>query len=136
MEYKFQLHKNVEDATFHLLAKPEFLLEKVLGAEVKFIDKKYVANVPLSALFLSFNLVLQGHVYGSSRTIIYAFVIPDFAKHRDGIIRIERRSYLTFHIRMDLPLNWLYSISLKKRIEKFRENFDEIIRLERIKRKV
>jgi len=81
--------------------------------------------------------VLEGLSYASARKITHAFIIPDFAKHRDGVIRLEKYGDLiSFYINMDLPLNTIYSAFLKKRIWSFRLNLDEIVRIERIKRKI
>ncbi|BFH73851.1 hypothetical protein SJAV_17950 [Sulfurisphaera javensis] len=77
------------------------------------------------------------YIYVSGNKINYVFIIPDFAKHRDGIIRfINENKSIRIYLNLTLPLDILYSISIKRRVRDFIANFDEIIRLERIKKKV
>ena len=139
METRFEIRRNLDDDVFYLFARPEFLFTNMFKAEVAVDEKKkkFIAKIPLKTFFLPFELVLEGHSYASARKIVHAFIIPDFAKHRDGIVRIEKLgNLLSFHIKIDLPLNFIHSLVLKKRIWNFRPNFDEIVRIERIKRKI
>ena len=138
METKFEIRKNLEDDVFYLFAKPDFLFTNMFKAEVTIDEKKkFTAKIPIKGFLLPFELVLEGYSYSSARKITHVFIIPDFAKHRDGVVRIEKYGgILSFYIKMDLPLSTIYSLVLKKRIWNFRVNFDEIVRIERIKRKI
>lgn len=139
MEEEFVVNKAVEDPAFQLFSDPLFLFTNMFEAEVKVDEKKkkFLAYISLKGFFMPYNLVLEGHTYKSENKVTHSFIILDFAKYRDGTIRVIKESNaLRTYIYMHLPLEFINKHVLKKRMMKFYHNFDEIIRVERIKRKI
>jgi hypothetical protein len=122
-----------------LLSDPHFTFKNVLGADkVETQNGKIKAEIPLKGLFfLPFNLVIYSRRFSSRSSIKYVMEIADFEKPRLGELEFSvSKCWLKVRFVADLPIEIVLAKQLLKKVKNFEENFEEIIRLERIKRKI
>jgi hypothetical protein len=122
-----------------ILSDPFFLFPAMLKAtNVEKIDNKYKVEIQIKGVFyLPFNLITYVTRYTSITSVNYVVNIADFAEHRWGNIKIDvEDKKMKLDLDIPLPLDFINSKILGKRIKEFEKNFNELIRVERIKRKI
>lgn len=139
MEYVNQVKNPHGTVVVELLSDPHFTFKNVLGAErVETQNGKIKVEIPLKGLFfLPYNLVIYSTRFSSRSSVRYVMEIADFEKPRLGELEFSvSKCWLKVRFVADLPIEFVLAKQLLKKLKKFEENFEEIIRLERIKRKV
>lgn len=122
-----------------ILSDPFFLFPSMLKAtNVEKIDNKYKVEIPIKGIFyLPFNLIIYVTRYTSINSVNYVVNVADFAEHRWGNIRFDiEDKKIKLNLDISLPLDFINSKILEKRVKEFKEKFNELIRIERIKRKI
>jgi len=121
-----------------IFTDPNFLFSSLFQATtVKSDAKSFSAEVPLSKLLGGGSIVFYGNVYSSPNLVVYVFHVAGFDGSKGGRIEISvEEGRLKINVEIDVPLGFLNERTLKSRLEKFKKNADEIIRLERIRRKI
>ncbi|MUM65098.1 DUF3211 domain-containing protein [Acidianus infernus] len=122
-----------------ILSDPFFLFPSMLKAtNVEKIDNKYKVEIPIKGIFyLPFNLIIYVTRYTSINSVNYVVNVADFAEHRWGNIWFDiEDKKIKLNLDISLPLDFINSKILEKRVKEFKEKFNELIRIERIKRKI
>ncbi len=122
-----------------ILSDPYFLFPSMLKAtNVEKMENKYKVEIPIKGIFyMPFNLVIYVTEYTSLDSVNYVINVADFAEHRWGNMKIDvKEDKVKIDLDISLPLDFINSKILGKRIKKFGEKFNELIRIERIKRKI
>ena len=139
MKYVNQVKNPHGTVVVELLSDPHFTFKNVLGADkVETQNGKIKAEIPLRGLFfLRYNLVIYSTRFSSRSSIKYVMEIADFEKPRLGELEFSvSKCWLKVRFVADLPIEIVLAKQLLKKVKTFEENFEEIIRLERIKRKI
>lgn len=139
MEYVNQVKNPHGTVIVELLSDPHFTFKNVLGADkVETQNGKIKAEIPLKGLFfLPYNLVIYSTRFSSHSSVKYIMEIADFEKPRLGELEFSvSKCLLKVRFVVDLPIEFILAKKLLKKVKNFEENFEEIIRLERIKRKI
>jgi len=139
VKYVNQLKNPHGTVVVELLSDPHFTFKNVLGADkVETQNGKIKAEIPLKGLFfLPYNLVIYSRRFSSRSSIKYVMEIADFEKPRLGELEFSvSKCWLKVRFVADLPIEIVLAKQLLKKVKNFEENFEEIIRLERIKRKI
>ena len=134
MREEIEIEEKDAEVILPIFSDPSFLFPNLLKAEsVKVEGKSFSAIIPLS--FLSGTITVQGNVYAGASQVRYIFFVVGFDK--GGIIEISAgEGKLKIKVEIDAPLGFISERTLKSRLEKFKRNAEEIIRLERIRRKI
>ncbi|MEJ2777372.1 STK_08120 family protein [Stygiolobus sp. RP850M] len=139
MKYVNQVKNPHGTVVVELLSDPHFTFKNVLGADkVETQNGKIKAEIPLRGLFfLRYNLVIYSTRFSSRSSIKYVMEIADFEKPRLGELEFSvSKCWLKVRFVADLPIEIVLAKQLLKKVKTFEENFEEIITLERIKRKI
>lgn len=129
---------NGDESILPIFSDPNFLFSQLFGATtVKSDGKTFSAEIPLSKLLGGNSVVFYGNIYSSPSSVIYAFHVAGFEGNKGGRITINAvEGKIRISLELDIPLGFLNERAIKSRIERFKKNADEIIRLERIRRKI
>jgi len=129
---------NYHETLLPIFADPSFLLTNLLGAiNVQVKGNDFTAEIPLSTLLGKATMVAYGKVLTSTNIITYVVNIAGYGGDKGGKIKVSINSgKISIEIELDIPLSFLNSRMIKERINEFRNRADELIRLERIKRKI
>ncbi|BDC18581.1 STK_08120 family protein [Acidianus sp. HS-5] len=122
-----------------ILSDPYFVFSAMLKAtSVEKVENKYKVEIPIKGVFyIPFNLITYVTEYTSINSVNYVINVADFAEHRWGNIRFDvEDKKIKLDLDISLPLDFINSKILGKRIKEFEEKFNELIRIERIKRKI
>ena len=139
MRDKIEITGNEYDETIlPIFADPNFLLTNLLGAiNVQVKGNEFTAELPLSTLLGRATMVAYGKIFTSVNIVTYVVNIAGYGGNRGGKIKVIINSgKISIEIELDIPLSFLNSRVIKERINEFRNRADELIRLERIKRKI
>jgi len=121
-----------------IFADPSFLLTNLLGAiniEVKGND--FTAEIPLSMLLGRATMVAYGKIFTSANTVTYIINIAGFGPDKGGKIKVSiETGKIVIEVELNIPLSFLNTRVIKGRINEFKDRANELIRLERIKRKI
>jgi len=135
MKEEIEIKEKEAEVILPIFSDPSFLLPNLLGAEeVKVEGKAFTAIIPLS--FFTGAIVIQGSVYEGAAQVRYIFFIAGF-EDKSGRIEISaEKEKVKIKVEINAPLGFLNERVLKTRVKKFEKNAEEMIRLERIKRKI
>ncbi|MCH4816360.1 MAG: DUF3211 family protein [Saccharolobus sp.] len=139
MEEKIEIYGNDYDEKLSIIfADPNFLMPNLFGTlnvEVKGSD--FTAEVPLSTLLGKATMVIYGKIFTSLNSVTYVINVAGYGPDKGGKIRIQLdRGRVVMDIEFNIPLGFLNARLIKSRINDFRDKASELIRLERIKRKL
>jgi len=129
---------NYDEMLLPIFADPSFLLTNLLGAiNVQVKGSDFTAEIPLTTLLGRATMVAYGKVLTSANIITYVVNIAGYGGDKGGKIKASINSgKISIEIELDIPLSFLNSRVIKERINEFRNRADELIRLERIRRKI
>ncbi|AKA74393.1 DUF3211 domain-containing protein [Saccharolobus solfataricus] len=121
-----------------ILADPNFLITNLLGASnVDIKEGDFTAEVPLSALLGKATIVIYGKVFRSLNSITYVINVAGYGPDKGGKIRVQlEKGKIIIDVEFNIPLGFLNARLIKSRIADFKNKANELIRLERIKRKI
>ncbi len=139
MKIKRQIEHDHGDSAIFALSDPFFVFQNMFEANVEKWDTRYKVEIPLKGLFyLPFNLVVYvTSVLRSTHSVNYVINVADFAEHRWGIVMFKvREGAVDMEVEVEVPLNFITSRILRKRVERFAESFNEAVRLYRIEKKI
>ena len=123
---------------FTIFADPSFLLTNLLGAiniEVKGND--FTAEIPLSTLLGRAPIVAYGKIFASANTATYVINIAGYGPDKGGKIKVSiEAGKIVIEVELNIPLSFLNNRVIKARMNEFKDKANELIRLERIKRKI
>ncbi|EWG06629.1 MAG: hypothetical protein ASUL_08449 [Candidatus Aramenus sulfurataquae] len=139
MKIRRQIEHDHGDSAIFALSDPFFVFKNMFEANVEKWDTRYKVEIPLKGLFyLPFNLVVYvTSVLRSTHSVNYVINVADFAEHRWGIVMFKvREDEVDMEVEVEVPLNIVTSRILRKRVERFAENFNEAVRLYRIEKKI
>ncbi len=132
------LHSHGE-SIIYALSDPFFVFPKLFNANVERWESRYKVEIPLKGVFyLPFNLVVYvTSAIRSTDSVKYVINVADFAEHRWGVITFKAtRDIVDLEVDVSVPLNFVTSRILRKRVDKFAECLNEAVRLYRIEKKV
>ncbi|MEM3275725.1 STK_08120 family protein [Saccharolobus sp.] len=118
--------KDYDEKLIQIFADPKFLLPNLLGATIQ------VNNGFFEGKILKYEI--HGRVFTSTTTVTYVIFLKKENGGKIKIIIAEGR--LTMDIEIIIPFEKLNSWKIKRKIDEFKKKADELIRLERIVRKV
>nr|WP_252973211.1 STK_08120 family protein [Saccharolobus solfataricus] len=97
----------------------------------------FTAEVPLSALLGKATIVIYGKVFRSLNSITYVINVAGYGPDKGGKIRVQlEKGKIIIDVEFNIPLGFLNARLIKSRIADFKNKANELIRLERIKRKI
>jgi hypothetical protein len=140
MRESFQIIcNNCPDDIIKIFADPSFLLSNLLG--VKNIELKdngtFVGELTTSTLLGKSRMIINGRVISSLTSATYIVDIVGYGANKGGKINVKKDGgIITIELDLSLPFEIANKGVIMRHIAYFRNNFNEIIRLERIKRKI
>jgi hypothetical protein len=132
------LEDGFDEKLVAIFSDPNFLLPNLLGAiNVDFKENDFRAEIPMSLLFGKGTYVIYGKIMSSLSSVIYVINVAGYGPDKGGKIRIDlQKGKVTISISLSIPIEPINSRVIKSRIKEFKNKANELIRLERIKRKI
>jgi len=121
-----------------IFADPSFLLTNLLGAiNVQVKGNDFTVEIPLSTLLGRATTIAYGKILTSVNIITYVVNIAGYGGDKGGKIKVSiNPGKIIIEVELDIPLSFLNSRVIKEKISEFKNKADELIRLERIRRKI
>ncbi|NON61259.1 STK_08120 family protein [Acidianus sp. RZ1] len=118
-----------------IFADPEFLLPNLLGREMVKVDgKEFTAQIPMRG---GGAMIAFGSIMVSSNSVTYFIDIAGYGKGKGGKIKLTlNSSTIRIEIDMKLPIEILNAGVIKGRVKDFKTKIEELLRQERIRRKL
>jgi hypothetical protein len=138
MKYSDTLKTSHGIEVIELFKDPVFTFGNLLGAEVKEGTGEYRVGIPVKGLFyLPFEIVFYTRRFASERKVSYIAYSPDLTRNRWGSLQIAyENKTLNINLEIEFPFEPISSLILERRIKKSLKNLEEIVRIEKIKRKI
>jgi len=129
---------NYDEILLPIFADPTFLLTNLLGAiNVQVKGNDFTAEIPLSTILGRATMITYGKILASANIITYVVNIAGYGGDKGGKIKVSiNPGKIIIEVELDIPLSFLNSRVIKEKISEFNNKADELIRLERIKRKI
>ena len=126
---------DLDESLTQIFADPNFLLPNLLGAiNVDVKEKSFWCEIPI---FGKSTIVIYGRVLSSQNSVIYVIKVAGYGEDKGGKIAVNlSRGKIKISVDLNIPMERLSSRYLKSRINYFKTNISELIRVERIKRKI
>lgn len=118
-----------------ILSDPSFTLYKILGVETLVSNgNEFKASISLGLI----SLILHGLIFIGTNKVSYKFYTVGVRKGEGGILEFDlsKAGEVKLIFEYEVILKSLILFSLKRKISKNIKNFDEEIKLERVKRKI
>lgn len=130
--------QDYDERLIPIFADPNFLLPNLLGAlNVEVKENEFKGEIQMSILFGRSTFLIYGNVIVSQNYVTYIINIPGYGPDKGGRIKISiSKGKITIDIDLGIPIESLNSRQIKKKIKEFEKNANELIRIERIRRKI
>ncbi|WP_338598713.1 STK_08120 family protein [Sulfolobus tengchongensis] len=139
MQDKIEIYgEDYDERLSVIFADPQFLLPNLLGAlNVEVNGNDFKAEIPMSILFGRGTFLIHGKIFTSLNSITYVINVAGYGPDKGGKIRIDfNKNVIKIDISLNIPAETLNGRIIKGKVKEFKSNANELIRLERIKRKI
>ncbi|EZQ11716.1 hypothetical protein CM19_00565 [Candidatus Acidianus copahuensis] len=135
MIVKEQIENHFEpNVIVKILLDPVFVFKNMFEATtVNLENDSFTANIKIGLT----EYIVYGRVITGTYKVRYILNLAGYGNDKTGVLLFDITDrVIDISLEMKIPLEFLSSRNLKKRISKFKENFDELVRLERINKKI
>lgn len=117
-----------------ILSDPVFVFKNMFEAlTVNLENDSFTANIKIGLT----EYIVYGRVITGIYKVRYILNVAGYGSDKAGVLLFDiTEREININLEMKIPLEFLSSRNIKKKISKFKENFDELVRLERINKKI